>query len=727
MPGGQRAGSAPSGGQGPSAGGNTPVENVPPDRSPGENVSAPPPTQGEVPETPVEAVATPSVEAGSAFFDPGRVQNNVTSLKTATNAAFRNLNNAVEVKFASVDFQLEEIRQNLDRSMQQSARTQSEVSQILAMLTQREGTPPPRRSGPIPVTEYQGSGHPTQRNPGPRPAGQFSAAYHNGGNGLTPGVAPQVPVDGTPRREQTEEVYNPSGPQGPAESQRPGPPVGQANLGGQQTPQSGMPRPRGQQADDDRRVHFDSNIPDQDRTWRTGSARRGGLFDSNENRQQPLPPQGDQVPYPNPEEAARTNSSPAPDGSEKARSEVRRYLLNNSKRPETFGEKGVNTLSIREFQRQVKKFLQAYGETIPLDLETSFVLNLIEGAPRQLLDAIPLCDLTPTIIWSTLYKAQPLGASELPAMLRQAAQRIEMKASSTDAQAQESFDAYTQAYSKLNSLAMPLDNSETYDQGPVRLPRADELIEPFLAGLKKACALGTLVGTTLSQDQGTRRTLTMVMERARATAMENPELLLAPTFQVHNTPKRSVLAALHAPPEDTSWDSPYDTHAEEYYYGPTYFGAFGSRGNQRNPRQRSPKPRRPNQPAWDGSKQCIICMLLFPDQVTPGRGHEAPWCIHVIGEYAPGNPNCQQGPADEKQLLKALDEAVRIARYGRESTAKSQPVMSRPDPRPPPAPLRQDPVRPTVLHLIDAGAMDTTPPSHEPEEESMVEQGMPLN
>ncbi len=246
-----------------------------------------------------------------------------------------------------------------------------------------------------------------------------------------------------------------------------------------------------------------------------------------------------------------------------------------------------------------------------------------------------------------------------------------MKPSSTLAIASENFDDYLLQYSELDRLAQPLDAKEAEGSSHVILPRAEELVRPFLNGLKKSCALGTHVGTVLSQDQHTPRTLSGVIERARAAAIEVPELLLAPVVATVSKVRHTAAPQLAAYQTRRSEDDDLEEEVQ--------LAAMNNPRYQRN--QNKPfKPRllRPNEPEYDPSKVCTVHMALHPDYKNPGRGHEECWCPLVLGHWNPKDPNCPAGPATEAQILKTLKENVRIARYGKESVQKSAPPAEQP-------------------------------------------------
>ena len=194
-------------------------------------------------------------------------------------------------------------------------------------------------------------------------------------------------------------------------------------------------------------------------------------------------------------------------------------------------------------------------------------------------------------------------------------------------------------------------------------------IQPFIAGLKRVCALGTYVGTALSQDTHAERTLARVMEHARAAAMDNPELLVAPTLlpTTANKLRLNALSTATPPAEDRhlSPGSPYALETPSLLAFTTKGRSQGTSGS------RPPRLRRPDEPPRDDSKICLICVARHPDWISPGRGHSAEWCLKALGPYNPQDSNCPPGPADGTRILRALEEAVQLARAERESLRKS--------------------------------------------------------
>ena len=356
----------------------------------------------------------------------------------------------------------------------------------------------------------------------------------------------------------------------------------------------------------------------------------------------------------NRQQGARSGHTSSDGADERRLSELRKFLAPAAlDRPQKFGDRGVTTLSIRRFQRDVLDFLGRYGTPVPDNLAVNYVRHLLVGEPRRVVDAYPQGELNLDRLWTALYRAQPPGVGSLPTLLVAEAKRVQMKRSDDPATAAESFDQYLSAYSKLDRLALPLTRSEELGMVAFTLPRHDELIDPFLQGLKNSCALGTYVGTAFSQDRYALRTLTTVIDLARMAAMNNPELLTAlPLWgTAGKVPKTRFAGYFDAPAASAMGDYPVAPDTGELYAMAT---------NSR-PATTPGYTRRPGEPPRDESLTCGICVARHPDWKTPGRGHSARWCGHALGKYNPKDP-ATLGPATDQQIMVALEIAAQQSR-----------------------------------------------------------------
>ena len=351
---------------------------------------------------------------------------------------------------------------------------------------------------------------------------------------------------------------------------------------------------------------------------------------------------------------------------ERRLSELRKFLTPATlDRPQKFGDRGVTSLSLRRFQRDVLDFLGRYGTSIPQSLAINFVRHLLVGEMRRVADAYPTKDLTLDMLWAALYRAQPPGVGSLPTLLLHEASRIQLKRSEDPAQAAEYLDDYLSKYSELDRLAQPLTRSEELGMTAFVLPRQDELIQPFLNGLKRTCALGTHVGTALSQDRFAVRTLSAVIDLARMASMNNPELLTASPLMATPLPKARH-AGVFEEPTPSAWERNSDTSE------PSSLNAFAARAPRAPNTDSVP---RPNEPPRDDALTCGICVARHPDWVKPGRGHSARWCGRALGKYNPRDP-ATHGPATDQQIMVALEIAARESRRERDKQLSEGPYRS---------------------------------------------------
>ena len=367
---------------------------------------------------------------------------------------------------------------------------------------------------------------------------------------------------------------------------------------------------------------------------------------------------------------------------------ARSYLYKTSDRPKPYGEAGIDIVSLRRFIVQTLDFLQAFGGPIQPQLAITYVQGLLRGELRTVAYTLRREETSLDALWTLLYSTQPRQAEEFPRLLVQAASAVPYVPSTTTGTALTNLAAYLAAYSELHRLSLPLSEDERRGRSMLVLPRPEELVHPFLEGLKKTCALGSTVINIMAANTSARRTLPDVMTQVRHVGQENPDLLRPlPTY----TSTKTKLC--------------YGGHAHEEQGNPSYSGtpeatclhAFtpkhthrsGSGGNSR----RKPAVLRAGEPPYNPAVRCTNCALLRPSDPRAGIGHETMWCRKITGDYDPRNPTTNALPATPMQIFKALVEAEEFGRMGIEATRKSMTPVSTPAPSSPATP---------TLHAMDS-------------------------
>ena len=337
-------------------------------------------------------------------------------------------------------------------------------------------------------------------------------------------------------------------------------------------------------------------------------------------------------------------------------------------RPEPYGDGELDVVSLRRFHLKVVDFLRGFSFDIPQILQVNCIRGLLRGELRTVVDALPVGTSVPDL-WDAIYSTQSIQIDEFPRLLLCAASAIELVPAATGENAQKKLSKYISEYTLLQRLALPLTASEQAGRLPVVLPRADELVRPFLEGLKRICPLGEQVGNHLSATHALRRRLPDVIALARRLAQENP-YLLRPFSAPRRTPFNYGDSIPPAPSDTYDYDDLDDDNATPY-------NAFGpSRAGSRNRAPRASRNPHPGEPPYNKQDRCINCALRFQLNPQAGIGHRTEWCDDILGKFDPSKPHVNVGPATPQQIALKLRESEYWGSLGAQATLKSTPGSS---------------------------------------------------
>ena len=391
-----------------------------------------------------------------------------------------------------------------------------------------------------------------------------------------------------------------------------------------------------------------------------------------------------------------------------AANNAQRYCRESSKRPAQFGAVGVDALSLRRYQYELRDFIGGYLRKMPDEVVVQFTRSQFIGELQTAIAHLP--DDTPVdAIWATLYAFHPVRGDTFPQLLQMAAQAITLAPATTPDEAIRNFDRYIDEYGKLNRLATPITEAERLPSSALILPRPEELVRPFLQGIKRVSILGHLLGSALSQDLGgPPRSLTAVITKAHMMARENPETLLMPTTLVPNAPKNRLhnIDSRGLSPAEitaTAFSAPSVNTEDAMQYGGVFAAMMPPPSQASSPAssnrgQSAPRIPRPNEVPADPKARCIICWARKPHLPKAGLGHTAPWCGKTLGPWNPNNPAaCDPGPADPIRILKAAQCAADL--YASEQENYRRQRESRGN-------AARTPPRPQTFRMIDSVSGD---------------------